>query len=75
MDNTRRTCVLTYLTEYDTRKSVRINDPIEENVSLLNQISTFSGMLTRFQMFEDSIGKLSQLLGAEVVVETTDVII
>ncbi|MCL1842863.1 MAG: DUF2922 domain-containing protein [Defluviitaleaceae bacterium] len=67
MTETRQTCVLTFRTSLDGRKTVRINDP--RPGLILGNIRAAEESLIEIPIFDPTIGNLVALTGAELVTE------
>lgn len=69
----RNRCLMTFTTSRNGRKIVRVNDP-RPNLSR-NAVNISANLLTTFDMFESSIGRLVNLVDAAVETITTETII
>lgn len=69
----RETCVMTFATSLGNQHRMRINDP-RPNLAAAN-ISATASILGAINVFDDTVGRLESLVGAEVVTETITTII
>ncbi|MCL1862882.1 MAG: DUF2922 domain-containing protein [Defluviitaleaceae bacterium] len=69
----RETCVMTFATSLGKQHRMRINDP---RPSLSETNANVAGaLLTTVNVFDETIGNLERLVGAEIIKETTRTII
>ncbi|MDR0272166.1 MAG: DUF2922 domain-containing protein [Clostridiales bacterium] len=66
-------CVLTFDTEYGKRKSISVNDP-RPNLNN-SDIEFVADAFFNANIFEETIGRLTNLVRAAVVTETTATIV
>ncbi|MCL2576903.1 MAG: DUF2922 domain-containing protein [Defluviitaleaceae bacterium] len=66
---TNETCVLTFLTSPGKQKSVRINNPRPGITA--EALTAAAETFTQFNVFDSSVGSLTQLVGANVITQKT----
>lgn len=68
----KETCVMTFETARGPAKTVRINDP-RPNISAHQVIAAAINIMDK-DVFDSSVGRLGELVGAVIIRETTTVL-